>query len=85
MNIYIIILLVVVFAIGIISFLNLICSAPKTYKVEVHEYNNHGGRATIWSKTYCTYDSARTAGQAVMFYVEHKTPHAIGYEVMEIK
>lgn len=50
--------------------------------VRVFKYSRVGTRAIVWENRYCGHDTARTAGQAVMFYLDSADKnHAYTFEV----
>lgn len=54
------------------------------FTVRVYKYTRMGTRSIVWEKQYCTQDSARSAGQGVMFYLDEKdTEHAYTFTVYQ--
>ena len=53
-----------------IRWLKALLADTTPHVVRVFKYSRVGTRAIVWEMKYCGYDTARTAGQAVMFYLD---------------
>lgn len=64
-----------------IRWLKSLFAPQEQWTVRVFKYSRVGTREVVWQMEYCQKDTARTAGQAVMFYLDGTQEHSVSFEV----